>query len=421
MITERAQAATPLLPPPAPRVDEHPHDTVLSEDVGLVHSVTPGVSRWDHPRLAPAFTVLADTFPIFGDTLDARPGGLAAHPRAAWHAAVGEAIERYSALHVPLSRVRRARRDQLDGAVADPEWLAGTTERPAVHWVAGAQLRPAGASVAAQVAASRVLLVNLDKHAPVLPPTSSGLASHTDPWRALGSGLAELIERDAFMRTWLHRSAPVPLETALRWREPDGRVVHFDRARESYRLFRLDSVVGVPVVLAVALGTAGQPTVAVGAGADLDLARACRRALVECFQTFHWTLHLQAEGRAVPQSAADLHDFDDHVTYYLDPSRLRAFDFLLHSGRPAKSVDLDAVGEQSTPQRRVDTLLARLEAAGLSAFAVDVTSPDVREAGLWVVRAAVPGLYPLHAGIGTRLDRHLLGDGELNPDPHPFP
>lgn len=65
-----------------------------------------------------------------------------------------------------------------------------------------------------------------------------------------------------------------------------------------------------------------------------------------------------------------------------------------------------------------------------------MTSPDVREAGLTVIRAVVPELCALdvehearfHGGarlyeeplrLGMRTRR--LSEDDLNPDPHPFP
>jgi ribosomal protein S12 methylthiotransferase accessory factor len=72
----------------------------------------------------------------------------------------------------------------------------------------------------------------------------------------------------------------------------------------------------------------------------------------------------------------------------------------------------------------------------VSAYAADVTAPDIREAGLHVVRVVCPELCPLdviHRARflgGTRLYRaahaagllpHELAPGDLNPDPHPFP
>ena len=73
---------------------------------------------------------------------------------------------------------------------------------------------------------------------------------------------------------------------------------------------------------------------------------------------------------------------------------------------------------------------------GVSAYAVDVTSPDVRSAGFRVARVIAPELCQLDVIEqarflgGSRLyeaayeaglvERRLTVD-EVNPDPHPFP
>ena len=81
-------------------------------------------------------------------------------------------------------------------------------------------------------------------------------------------------------------------------------------------------------------------------------------------------------------------------------------------------------------------MLRRLARHGLSAYAVDVTSPDVRSLGLSVARVIVPELCALDVSHrarflgGTRLytaahDAGLvpapLEPADLNHLPHPFP
>jgi ribosomal protein S12 methylthiotransferase accessory factor len=72
----------------------------------------------------------------------------------------------------------------------------------------------------------------------------------------------------------------------------------------------------------------------------------------------------------------------------------------------------------------------------VSGYAVDVTSPDVRTAGVRVVHAVAPELCPLDVVEGVRFlgGRRMyeaayeagvaprpLTPADLNPDPHPFP
>jgi ribosomal protein S12 methylthiotransferase accessory factor len=79
--------------------------------------------------------------------------------------------------------------------------------------------------------------------------------------------------------------------------------------------------------------------------------------------------------------------------------------------------------------------LRALQQRGLDAIVVDVTLPEVLQAGLRVVRVIVPGLIPLTFGHryaakgGQRLYTvpvtlgyagRGLAEADLNPAPHPF-
>ena len=89
----------------------------------------------------------------------------------------------------------------------------------------------------------------------------------------------------------------------------------------------------------------------------------------------------------------------------------------------------------ATPTAEFASLCARVEAAGSSAYAVDVTSPDVAELGLVVTKAVAPELCALDVAHGARFlgGRRLYGAAaalglraplaasEVNPQPHPFP
>jgi len=197
--------------------------------------------------------------------------------------------------------------------------------------------------------------------------------------------------------------------------------VRFDRAVERYEVYLLDSPVGVPVAFAVAYGAERQPAAAVGAAAHLDVASACRRALVEAAQTFGLALHLLARGTTPAKTPAEVRDLDDHVAYYLPAERVGAFDFLRSSTEPPVDVDLDATADDE-PERDIRTIVARAGQGGMPSYAVDVTAPDVRVAGLWAVRAVIPGLYPLIVGGGPPAPHPRLDPAAaVNPDPHPFP
>jgi ribosomal protein S12 methylthiotransferase accessory factor len=397
-------------------ITELARTNLVSAEVGIVHRLDDGVTSFAHPRLSPAYAQTCDTRQIFDVAHTPRAGGLAPDLPAARAAALGESVERYSACHLPRSRLR-----ELAGGDVEPDWLDASADHAPTQYVPGWRLSPQGTSTA-WIGASRVYLSSVDPLDVIALPTSSGLACHPDPWVALRSALLEVIERDAVMVTWLTRAVTRPIRSELRWRSASGRVVRFDRAVEDYRLYLLSSPVGIPVVFGVAYGTTGQPSAAVGAAADIDLARACRRALVEAAQTFHYATMLLAQGRYVPACAAEIMDLDDHVAYYLPAARRSAFDFLdAQCGKPI-DVDLDDRVAPERPEADVRAVIAAADRSALACYAVDATAPDVRESGLWVIRAVIPDLFPLVVGPQRHL-RHcrLSAAASLNPDPHPFP
>ena len=84
----------------------------------------------------------------------------------------------------------------------------------------------------------------------------------------------------------------------------------------------------------------------------------------------------------------------------------------------------------------IKTLVDQLGKNGLEVIIVDVTTPDIDEAGYKVVRAVIPGLQPLdinynfqHLGgerlydvpVKLGLRKSALSEKELNPYPHIFP
>ena len=123
--------------------------------------------------------------------------------------------------------------------------------------------------------------------------------------------------------------------------------------------------------------------------------------------------------------------FEDHIRFYADEGHAERAAFLDASVErtPTEAVS-SLVGDH------VEELCERVASAGSSAYAVDVTSPDVTELGLTVTKVIAPELcaldvvhparflggpriYGAAAAAGLRDDP--LAEADVNPDPHPFP
>ena len=208
-------------------------------------------------------------------------------------------------------------------------------------------------------------------------------------------------------------------------------------SRLHYSAVDLSAFLGIPTVLGVVHGRLGElGALGVGAAAAPTLAVAWRKALAEAFSVRRWVRDVALEEpERLGRSATEIRTFDDHTLFYADEGRARGAAFLDASpqSRPAAEV---ASLEGENVLEHIEAVARRLAAHGASAYAVDVTSPDVLAAGLSVVHVVAPELCPLDVVEGGRflggrrmyeaafeagLVSRPLTLADLNPDPHPFP
>jgi ribosomal protein S12 methylthiotransferase accessory factor len=372
---------------------------------------------------------------------------------AAVAAALGEAVERYSAACPPApgqlvvgcaaelgdSAVRPARfalfsREQYD----DDEFpYSPFTETTRVTWTRGFAV-PSGEP--ALLPAQLVYLSDAYGKEPVRigASTSNGLACHATLAEAVLSGLLELVERDAFMIVWSNRlSLP-----RLSW-DRDEELLAFEAryltptglryaALDLSPFWRVPTALGVvrsdePATAALGVGARSAPTVQ----------EAVWKALDEACRVQAWASHLLVRHpkREFAPDFSDVRDFDDHVHYYADRGRAKAADFLDASGERRDVGEIEPLDGESVPAL-TRTITERLNTQGNSAYAVDVTASDVTAAGVAVAKVVAPELCPLDADhrvrfLGGRrlyeaayqlgLSSRVLEPADLNPYPHPFP
>jgi ribosomal protein S12 methylthiotransferase accessory factor len=423
--------------------------SLVSPYVGVARIAGELLRGPDDARLVTVGCLLADGEPTVGHRVVDHAGSSAAEADTALVAALGEAAERYAAAFLPESRLVRGRADRLGPAAVRPERFALCHERqyaqpgfPLVPlrsdtelaWVDGIRL-PDGDPVL--LPAQLVFLEAPAGDPHVAVPTSNGLACGRTYDDAVLAGLLELVERDAFMLAWSNRLS-LPL---LGWRDDPELVSLDDRyfapAGLAYAAVDCSCFLDVPVVLGVVHGPPGEHgAVGVGAAAAPTVREAWWKALGEAFAVRRWARDSGFEHALDdPFSEWEIQSFEQHVLWWADPERAARAAFLDASPvrRPVGEVDRL---EGADAWDRVEAVCRRLARHGLSAYAVDVTAPDIREAGLCVVRAVAPefcGLDVVHgirylgghrlyqAPVDAGLLERPLAVHELNPDPHPFP
>ncbi len=431
----------------------HPLGRAVSPYTGIVRSLEECLCLPCEPPLFRFAAEIGRGEPVLGEQLDhlSGIGGAGLTRREAASAAVGEALERYSATFVPREQLVTASARELGADAVAPDRFAlfsgaqyatpGFPFRPftsdtRVPWVRGYALADRSP---AWLPAELVFLGDVgDQGATRIGyATSSGMACAESVEQGLMRGLCELLERDAFMIVWANRLSLPALDLASdpQLEELDRRL--FAPTGLSYVAIDLSVFHRLPTVLGVVRAPAWCPgALGVGAGTAPTVKRAVWKALSEAFasRSAGPKLSMLERSHDYGPEGAGVASFEDHIAYYADHGRAEAAAFLDASTERSPVAAVPHLPGSSAAEH-VEALCERVDAAGSAAYAVDVTAPDVRELGLVVVKVIAPELCSLdvpHAGrfLGGRRLYEAAGElglraGPLsvpvNPEPHPFP
>jgi ribosomal protein S12 methylthiotransferase accessory factor len=367
--------------------------------------------------------------------------------------ALGEACERYSAASWDRSLVRVGRRAELDGPSLDPRDLvlyaddqyadlpyAPWREASAIGWVEATDLL-AGSGVLVPAIGVFLDYEVQDRREYLCPVTSNGLAAGATLAAAVLAAALEVIERDAFVISWLNRLPGRRIDPLT---VPDSELVALVRAYRrrgvETELYELSTDLPVRVVAAVGVQLEGSgPSAVVGLGADLEGAAAARKAALEVGQV-RPALQARLRDPASQERLAALvaepmrvTALDDHDLLYAHPAMLGALD--LWRSLPAEPLVPDPRPVPALAGDRLALLGHDLAERGTPLLYRDLTSAELGALGIHAARAILPGFQPIHFGArearlgGSRLYQLPVRLGhratpataaELNPMPHPL-
>ncbi len=377
-------------------------------------------------------------------------GGVGTSPHGAIAKALGEAVERYCSAVFTPEDLRWSCYADLDEPATPPGsyalYSAAQYARPGFPWRPFEPDSPVAWTYGRSLVTGRHVLVpaafvHVPYHytsgrpdTPITQPISTGLACGSSAAEATLSALCEVVERDAFTLTWQGRLARPRIRAASLPARLTELVGRYASVGLTVHLVDITTDTACPTVLAVAEGFAAtSPAVAVAAASHLDPAVAARKSLEELAHTRKFAAQVMDHLPAVPVDVEGGHPAVDgqraHLRLYC-PQEAKAMAGFLWSG--PEETELGAVAGGA--RHDLDGLVTRIADLGEDVVACELTTPDVAELGLAVVRVVVPGLHPLQMGHANR----CLGGWRLaalphvrrpdgwspdrdNPYPHPFP
>jgi ribosomal protein S12 methylthiotransferase accessory factor len=425
---------------------------LVSERVGIVRNISQVARGLEEPKPPVVYQAVLANFDMRkGDPLERSAAGKGETESQAIAGALGEAVERYcSSLFDAGSFLRSTIPEIPSHAIHPAECVLYSEDQyaqknfPYVRpneetkyaWVTAQELT-AGREVYLPASLVYLSYVGDRENELFTPPTSNGLAAGPDLTRAVLSAIYEVVERDAFLMTWMNR-LPAPI---VDYRSAGGLMesirTHYGRFGIEAQVFNLTTDIPIYVMMCLAIDRSRKgPAAVAGLGTGLDPRTAVEKALMEVCQVRPGEVlrFIQRVPKDKLTSYEQVESLQDHSGFFFDVERLDELSFLLGSGR-TQSIEALPDLSQGSPEADVDRCVEALRGAGSRVAYVDLTTPDVKDFGVRVARVVATQLQPIHFGHGQErlggrrlfeLPRVLGHDernrepSDLNPCPHPL-
>ncbi|CAK8714995.1 MAG: ribosomal protein S12 methylthiotransferase accessory factor [Candidatus Electronema aureum] len=348
-------------------------------------------------------------------------------------AAIGEALERYaSGFYNPQSQVRLASYKELraDGLrAAHPSdfglyseqqyqqcgYLRRFTEETRIGWAKSVALTDSHAEVWLPACFVFLPYTYMAGETQISSQISTGLSASFDFDTAVMGSICEIVEREAAMLTWLHNLPCAELSFSPDCWFSEVFAQRFARSGFAYRLCHAPGDLGLHTVFAMMVDK-GRHVVSTGSSTKTDPQQAALKALLE-------TVQVRELLQSIPKRRTPA---KFHLELYQDIPLSPDLHQFFHSG-----ITQHSVGEETA--LTLPELLANCKQAGIDVYVIDLTTADLADAGLKVVRVVMPQAVRLYREFElpylggkrlyeapARMGFAAMSEAELNLQPHPF-
>ena len=265
------------------------------------------------------------------------------------------------------------------------------------------------------------------KEPALIASTSTGLAAHTNKYRAILLALQEVLERDALATTWLNSLGGREIKLDEKYTQPIQ-----EKYGQVYCLDMTQDWNPHPVVAVCGyIPQRNKKRISMGVACRETYAKAIEKAYTEWMQgtifaglydVYHPDLELK--------KTEDVGGFDEHAVYYtVYPSKWNKVPLLEKRVPHIPEAQED---HSSDVKENIANLLKELSKQNIRIYYRDISLPDVKEAGLTVVRVLSPEMSLLHGDerrpfLGGRTAdvawryRNIKRTNEKFPNPYPHP
>ena len=261
---------------------------------------------------------------------------------------------------------------------------------------------------------------------------STGIAGGTSYAGATLRAIFEIVERDAFMITWLNQLNLKEIEFSKK-SQLKKMTDEFKRYKFELHVFYSKTNVKIHSFIAIMIDrTRNPPIIGCGLKAGLNPEETIIASIEESFHSMPWRrdIAVKIPNKKIKPEAVS--SFEDRILYWNQRGKLKELNFLLEN---SKKIELSELQNYSTGSCLKDLEFVKedFKEKNLETIVVDITPIDVKQMEFKEVKVLVPKMQPLYLNEKYRyLGGHrlyeipiLLGfknrrEEELNKTPHPF-
>ncbi len=399
---------------------------IFSDKVGIVNAMLER-HELDEYNLYMYQCLSANTVSLFNLSREVSSGGLGVNEskKIAMTSCLAEALERYCMSYIPQKEIIKDKKENLKNEYTFDNYFLYTDKQykelnmflnPNKENIEWTKIYNINNKKKFKYWPACLIYLPFDLNKPVAETTSTGMAAGFTLEECFQSGLLELIERDALMLNFMQRLNPPEINI----NSIDGKneeLIKTIKKQYSIKIYKLYSDIKLPIYLSIIYKQEkNKMHYGIGACANLDSDYAINKSLKECLFTYFYSLNIMDVRQGNPNKIKTLYE---HFLYYQGDN----FSKLLFN---SKTIDY------KKEKLSFGNLLEDLNNLNISVYYKELTTDDIKETGIKVVKVIAPGLIDLNKShLYPRLGAtrfflvpqklKLKYSNKLTDMPHPFP
>jgi len=399
---------------------------IFSDKFGIVNAILER-HELDKYNLHMYQCLSANATDLFNISRDVSSGGLGVNEnkKIAMTSCLAEALERYCMSYIPDNEIIKSKKEHLNQEYVFNQFYTYSKEQykkfdmfldPNKDNIEWTKIYNIDSKKQYKYWPASLIYLPFDLNKPVAETTSTGMAAGFCLNECVQSGLLELIERDALMINFMQRLDPpeIDIETIC---GKNKRLINKIKEEYNIKIYKLYSDINIPIYLSIIYRKHKKDIhYGIGACANLDSDYAINKSLKECLFTYFYSLNIMDVQQKDPNKIKTLYE---HFLYYQGKN----FEKLLFNSKKIKYNKIVITWEE---------LINNLIKNNIDVYYKDLTTDDIKNTGIKVVKVIAPGLIDLNKShkyprLGAErffsVPQKLgLNYNEILTDlPHPFP